>query len=461
MRVLLSGGGTGGHVYPMISVVSALRSKVPPQRTEGQSSVEPDSPPASVGCSRQEGDHPQHESGPKSPARRPTDVRPNAQPESNPATARENDNAVALCYVGQSGNIEEELARQTGIPFRSIESGQIRGRAPWEIFRSLGQMVRGAKQCGEVIRDFKPDVALVTGGYVAAPVAWAAWRSRPRVPLLIFLPDLTPGLSIKLTSRLAAAVAVSFAEAAGYFPGKAVVTGYPVRPELLCADRAQARSMFGLQDDLPVLLVFGGSRGSRSINRALVAALPELVQHCQVIHISGQADWAWVADRFGLSRSPDGVAPGLTPSSMPAGSATTGRGPALPLGERYHPFAYLNEGMVHALAAANLVVARAGASVLGEFPAVGLPSILVPYPHAGQHQGVNAAHLAQRGAALIVPDEDLPIRLAPTILELLSSPDRLRAMSQAAASLARPDAADNIVQELHKLAGSSAKERVC
>jgi UDP-N-acetylglucosamine--N-acetylmuramyl-(pentapeptide) pyrophosphoryl-undecaprenol N-acetylglucosamine transferase len=357
--------------------------------------------------------------------------------------------------------MEEELARQAGIPFRSIESGQIRGRAPWEIARSLGQMVRGAKQCAEVIREFRPDVALVTGGFVAAPVAWAVWRARPQVPLLIFLPDLTPGLSIRLTSKVAAKVAVSFAEVSKYFPGKAVVTGYPVRPELMAVDRAEARTVFGLQDDLPVLLVFGGSRGSKSINRALVAALPELLPHCQIIHISGQADWPWVADRVGLARSLTGTSTRRTADADLTEPPTPDLQPVITLHERYHPFAYLNKEMVSALTAADLVVARAGASVLGEFPAVGLPSILVPYPHAGQHQGVNAAYLAQRGAALIVADEELPVRLTPAILDLLNSPDRLCAMSEAAASLARPDAASNIVRELRRLARSRSEEHSC
>jgi UDP-N-acetylglucosamine--N-acetylmuramyl-(pentapeptide) pyrophosphoryl-undecaprenol N-acetylglucosamine transferase len=287
-------------------------------------------------------------------------------------------------------------------------------------------MERGAKQVAKVIQEFEPDVVLVTGGYVAAPVAWAAWRARPRVPMLIFLPDLTPGLAIKLTSKLAAGVAVSFPEVGPYFPRKAVVTGYPVRPELLAADRTSSRQAFGLQEDLPVLLVFGGSHGAASINHALVSALPELLQHCQVIHISGQADWPWVSEQHsqlqGLCR------------------------------ERYHPFSYLNEEMVNAIAAADLVVARAGASVLGEFPAVGLPSILVPYPHAGKHQDANAAYLAQRGAAVVISDRDLPTRLAPAIVELLRSSERLAAMSRAAAGLARPDAADNIVSQLRRLA---------
>jgi UDP-N-acetylglucosamine--N-acetylmuramyl-(pentapeptide) pyrophosphoryl-undecaprenol N-acetylglucosamine transferase len=322
-------------------------------------------------------------------------------------------------------------------------------------------MVRGTRQCAKIIREFKPDVAMVTGGFVAAPVAWAVWRARPRVPLLIFLPDLTPGLSIKLTSRLAAEVAVSFEDVAGCFPGKAVVTGYPVRPQLLSADRNSARAVFGLRDDLPVLLVFGGSRGSRSINRALVAALPELLPHCQVIHISGQGDWEWVADRFGLPLRPGGIGTGQASSPGSTGSATGDQGSTIALRERYHPFPYLNDEMISALAAADVVVARAGASVLGEFPVLGLPSILVPYPHAGQHQGVNAAYLAERGAALVILDEDVQVRLAPAVLDLLGSSERLRTMAQAAARLARPDAADNVVRELRKLASPSVEERVC
>lgn len=352
-----------------------------------------------------------------------------------PAAAPANEESVALCYVGQAGSIEEGLAQRSGIPFVAIQTGQIRGRAPWDMVRSSIRMVRGAEQCAMVVQAFRPDVALVTGGYVAAPVAWAAWRARPRVPLLIILPDLTPGLSIRLTSRLANGVAVSFPEVAPHFPGKALVTGYPVRPELLRSiDRSAARKAFGLEDALPVLLVFGGSQGARSINRALVDVLPELLPHCQVIHVSGQADWPWIAERVGA---------GLA-SAPHAGSET----PA-----RYHPYPYLHEEMIHALFAADLVVSRAGASVLGEFPAVGLPSILVPYPHAGQHQHTNAAYLADRGAAIIVEDRELPVRLAPTILELLASPTRLAAMARAASALARPHAADVIIRELYRLAG--------
>lgn len=332
---------------------------------------------------------------------------------------------MELLYLGEAGGTEEELARRAGIPFRAVETGQIRGRSPWVAARNLRRMMRGAKQCAAIMRDFAPDVAFVTGGYVAAPVAWAAWRQRPRIPLLIYLPDVTPGLAIRLTSRLATRVAVSFKEVAPFFGDKAIVTGYPVRLELLDADRGAARTALGLQDDLPVVLAFGGSRGARSINRALVAALPVLLPHCQVIHVSGQLDWPHIATA--REHLPDG------------------------LEKRYHAYPYLHDQMVQALAAADLALARAGASTLGEFPVMGLPSILVPYPYAGQHQEANAAYLAGRGAAVVLTDGDLGQRLAPTVLDLLGSPQRLEEMARSARALACPDGARNIVQALRQL----------
>jgi UDP-N-acetylglucosamine--N-acetylmuramyl-(pentapeptide) pyrophosphoryl-undecaprenol N-acetylglucosamine transferase len=335
---------------------------------------------------------------------------------------------VIFSYVGEAGSIEEALAQRAGIPFRAIATGQIRGRAPWTVARNLICMARGAAQAAAVLHELRPDVVFVTGGYVAAPVAWAAWRHH--TPLLIYLPDLTPGLAIRLASRLATKVAVTFPEVARYFPGKAVVTGYPVRPELRRTDKQAARAALGLTDELPVLLVFGGSRGARSINRALMAALPRLLPRCQIVHITGQLDW-------------------------PEVEASAGTLCSTPYAARYQPYPYLHDEMVQALAAADLVVARAGASTLGEFPAVGLPSVLVPYPYAGQHQAANAAYLADRGAALVLADSDLPDQLASTVSGLLDTPGKLTEMSKAAAALARPDAAQKIAYELCQLTDGS------
>ena len=310
----------------------------------------------------------------------------------------------------------------------AVSTGQIRGRAPWVMARNLGRMKRGAQECGALIREWRPDAVFMTGGYVAAPVAWAAYRARPRVPLLIYLPDLTPGRAIQATSRLAQKVAVSFPEVTRYFGQKAIVTGYPVRADLFTTQKHAAWQALGLSADLPVLLVFGGSRGARSINRAVIDALPELLQRCQIVHVSGQADWLAVQE------------------------AASGEQLPPELRARYHPHPYLHD-MVHALVAADLVVARAGAATLGEFPAARLPAILVPYPYAGQHQGVNAEYLTGRGAAIVIADSEIRRQLKETVLGLLNRPERLQNMAAAAAALARPDAADNIATELLRMAG--------
>ncbi len=331
---------------------------------------------------------------------------------------------VEFCYVGEAGGVEAELAQRAGIPFRAIATGQVRGQPLPVALKSLWRIGRGIAQCDAILAAFRPDVALLTGGYVAAPVAWAAWRRR--VPILIYLPDVTPGAAIRWTSRLATAVAVSFEEVTRYFGDKAIVTGYPVRQELFTTERNAARAALGLTDDLPVLLVMGGSRGARSINRALQRSLSALLPHCQIMHISGTLDWPEVADR----------AAAITPAELAA---------------RYHPYPYLHE-MPLALAAADLVVARAGAATLAEFPAVGLPAILVPYPYSGQHQDANAAYLADRGAAIVVKDDELDEQLAPTVLALLAAPERMAAMSRATRALARPDAAAAIARVLYQLA---------
>jgi UDP-N-acetylglucosamine--N-acetylmuramyl-(pentapeptide) pyrophosphoryl-undecaprenol N-acetylglucosamine transferase len=333
---------------------------------------------------------------------------------------------VSLLYLGVAGSVEEDLASRAGVPFQAIESGQVRGMAPWVAASNLLRAGRGARQAGQVIAGFRPNVVFVTGGFVAGPVVLAAWRAH--VPVFIYLPDMEPGLAIRRMSRFARSVGVTFPEVARWFPDKAVVTGYPVRQEILAlaGQRDLARQRLDLAADVPVLLVFGGSRGARSINQALAAALPALLPHCQVVHISGALDWPAVEAQAGA----------LSPE----------------LRARYHGYPYLHDEMPLALAAADLVIARAGASTLGEFPAVGLPSILAPYPYSGQHQDANANALVRRGAAIKLPDAELSARLASTALDLLQHPDKLAAMSQAAQALAQPGAAAAIAQELCRLA---------
>jgi UDP-N-acetylglucosamine--N-acetylmuramyl-(pentapeptide) pyrophosphoryl-undecaprenol N-acetylglucosamine transferase len=387
-------------VYPILTVVEQL-TKDERQRTSGERST-PETAAAGV---------------PRIPAEPLSSVQDSSSRDS-------------FLYVGEAGGPEEELARRAAIPFSAVETGQIRGQGLKVALGSLLRMWRGAAQCSGIFKEFGPEVVFLTGGYVSAPVALAAWRAH--VPVLIYLPDVMPGQSIEWTSRLAERVAVSFPEVAHYFGGKAVVTGYPVRAELWTTDRSKARMALGLTEDAPVLVVMGGSRGARSINRATTAALPRLLPRCQVVHVSGQLDW---------------------PAVEETARQVTGE-----LAARYHPYPYLHD-MPVALAAADLVVARAGAATLGEFPAVGLPSILAPYPYSGQHQDANAAYLAERGAAVVLRDGELETKLESTVLALLDAPERVAAMAAAARSLARPDAAANIAREIRRLAESRHTRR--
>jgi UDP-N-acetylglucosamine--N-acetylmuramyl-(pentapeptide) pyrophosphoryl-undecaprenol N-acetylglucosamine transferase len=310
------------------------------------------------------------------------------------------------------------------LSFVSLSAAPIRGRAPWIIVRNLVYTLAGVQQALREIKNFGPEVIFATGGYVSAPVVVAGWLRR--VPVLIYLPDIEPGLAIRVLSRLAQRVAVSVEESRRYFPAhKTTVTGYPVRSELLTADKGEAQKALGLQESLKTLLVFGGSRGAHSINLALSKVLDRLLDVCQIVHICGRLDAQWVESQQ---------------AELPAHRRV-----------RYKAYAYLHEEMARALAAADLVVARAGAATLGEFPALGLPSILVPYPYAGRHQELNANYLVSRGAAAKIDNADLEEKLLPTVTGLLDNEELLIRLGERARSLARPEAAQRIADELREL----------
>jgi UDP-N-acetylglucosamine--N-acetylmuramyl-(pentapeptide) pyrophosphoryl-undecaprenol N-acetylglucosamine transferase len=328
-----------------------------------------------------------------------------------------------ILWVGSVGGMEAELVGRAGIEFQAVLGAGVHGLG-WRSLPNLVRLAAGFFQSLGVVGRFRPHALFVTGGFVAVPVALAAWLRR--VPGLVYLPDIEPGLAVRFLSRLARKVAVTAEESRAYFPGRdVVVTGYPVRPEMTAAGRQQAIAAFGLEAGRPTLLVFGGSRGARSLNRALLGSLPELLAHYQIIHISGQLDWPEV--RAAADKLPEDVR------------------------SRYHAFDYLHDEMALAFAAADLAVARAGASTLGELPLFGLPAILVPYPHAWRYQKVNADYLASRGAAVRLNDEDLEVRLAPVVRELLDDRPRLAAMSSSMRALARPEAAGTIAGELQAL----------
>lgn len=365
MRLVFTGGGTAGHVYPALAVATAL-----------------------VGSN------------------------------GNSATAN-------ILYVGTSDGMEGEIVALAGIPYVNIQAAAIRGKSPLRLLSSVVRMALGLIQALWIIRRFRPQAVFATGGYVCVPVVLASWLLG--IPSLIYLPDIEPGWAVKFLSRFATRIAVTSEKSRPFLPGgKVVVTGYPVRPAFGGADKPLAKTKLGLDDALRTVLVWGGSRGAHSINQALSQALPELLDFCQVIHLCGVEDEGWLGD---LKRR--------LPESRQG---------------RYRLYAYLHDELPYAMAAADLAISRSGASVLGEFPMLGLPSILVPYPHAGGHQRHNAQVMVEQGAAIRMDNGSLKA-LASAVRSLLSDPERLEAMRQAARAMARPGAAKHIAALLRELAG--------
>jgi UDP-N-acetylglucosamine:LPS N-acetylglucosamine transferase len=212
-----------------------------------------------------------------------------------------------------------------------------------------------------------------------------------------------------------------------------VVTGYPVRPEMRAArqlSRTETLARFDLQPKRPTLFVFGGSRGARSINQALLANLPNLLAKIQVIHVTGTLTWPEIEAEA---------------KELPAA-----------LTDFYRPYPYLHEDMGAAFRSADLVLARAGASMLGECPAYGVPSILVPYPHAWRYQKVNADFLTDRGAAVQLADNRLRDEMAPTIMGLIQDEHRLAQMRAAASALDKADAAADLARLIVQVARTSS-----
>jgi UDP-N-acetylglucosamine--N-acetylmuramyl-(pentapeptide) pyrophosphoryl-undecaprenol N-acetylglucosamine transferase len=368
MRLLICAGGTGGGVYPALSVWQAIK-------------------------------------------------------DGNPGRLS------AVLWVGGEGGMEAELVQREGIPFEAIPASGLHG-VGLKTLSALVQNARGVRASQRILKQFKPDVMFFTGGFVAFPVAFAGRH----IPTLLYVPDIEPGWALKATARFADKVALIAEDSRQYFPGHPglTVTGHPVRQGLNAWDRETARQAFGFSPEWPTLLVFGGSKGARAINRAVIAVLPQLLAEMQVLHLSGALDWEEVR---------------AAQETLPAH-----------LSPRYRAFPYLHEqaagpAMGAAYTVADLILSRAGASSVGEFPLFGLPAILVPYPHAWRYQKVNADYLTGHGAALMVPNDELPEKILPLVLGLMRDPAQRLNMQAAMRSLANPRAAEKIGNLLFELGG--------
>ncbi len=332
-----------------------------------------------------------------------------------------------ILWVGSQGGMEADLVERAGISFTTVPAGGVHG-VGWRLIGNSLKLLRGYFAAQKLIKEFKPDVLFFTGGYVAIPTGLAGRK----IPTLVCLPDIEPGLAIKVLTRFADIITVPAKESLQFFPkGKKIeITGYPTRESLSRWDKKEAYKAFDLSPDLPTLMVTGGSLGARSINQAILKILPKLLSEMQIIHVSGTHTWPEVEKAS---------------NDLPQNLASN-----------YRAFAYLHDRMGAAYTLADLVITRGGASILGELPNFSLPGILVPFPLAWRYQKVNADHLVNKNAAVLLKDEDLEEKLLALIQNLMQNKPKLLKMTNIMQSLAKPDASKKIAELLIQI-GSETK----
>jgi UDP-N-acetylglucosamine--N-acetylmuramyl-(pentapeptide) pyrophosphoryl-undecaprenol N-acetylglucosamine transferase len=320
------------------------------------------------------------------------------------------DEGAEVEFIG-GGRAEAELVPAAGFPLSSISVEGLSRRSPVRAARALLRAARAVVRARALLGELRPDAVMGGGGYVAGPVGLAALSRR--IPLVLTEADSRLGLTNRALAPFARRVCLAFPIARR--EGRRYrVTGRPIPPPQM--DGRGARARLGVAEGERCVLIFGGSLGARSINLAALEAFAGAGFH--VVHVCGRRDYPELRERL------------------------------LPRGYDLREYMDL-QTFADALAAADLVVARAGGSVF-EIAAHGAPAILVPYPHASSdHQSANARWMSAAGAAVVIPDAELTgPRLAREVAELLADPSRLRAMVLAARGLARPDAAREIAAEL-------------
>ena len=372
LRLVIAGGGTGGHVQPAIAVLEEL-------------------------------------------ARRGV--------------------AVEALWIGSRDGTEGEAARRAGVAFRPIATGKLRRYLDVRTVRDAALIPIGTAQAWRITRRFRPDVILSTGGFVSVPTVAAASR---QAPVVTHEQTAILGLATRINLRFGPTLAVSFPETAKYVvdAGRRVVhTGNPIRPSILGGDPRRGRERFGLRDDLPILTVMGGARGASPINQRVRAMLPDLLGRAQIVHQTGpQSANRDAADLKALR------------ATWPEETQ-----------RHYVIREFIADEIADLYAMTDLILARAGAGTVAELASLGLPSILIPLPHAGgDEQTRNAESLARAGGCEVIAEADAtPERLRSRVEAMLADSERRSRMASAARTAGHPDAAARLVDLLleHAAAG--------
>jgi UDP-N-acetylglucosamine--N-acetylmuramyl-(pentapeptide) pyrophosphoryl-undecaprenol N-acetylglucosamine transferase len=368
MRALVSGGGTAGHVYPALAVARVLA----------------------------------------------------------------HDGRDAVAFVGAPDSLEQRLATEAGLAFVPVRvSGWDRAR-PLSLLTGAFTTTVSVFRCVRLLRRERTDVVIGFGGYVSLPLGLAAALSR--VPLVLHEQNAVPGVANRVLARWARAICLTYDSSAGTLrnPNRAVVTGNPVRESVLEADGVRGRAAFGIGADDLLLLVFGGSRGARHLNEALINLYARLreVGHLRIVQIAGPKEAETVRDAL---------------------DRRAGQVPGWWRVEEYV------DGMGDLIAAADLVVCRSGATTLAELSAIGRASVLVPYPYAtDDHQTRNADPFVEAGAADVIADARLDgPEFERMVTSLLADPPRRAIMAAAARHLGHPNAAQAVAEAARAAAGGT------
>jgi len=339
--------------------------------------------------------------------------------------ARFKDIQVLFITSSNSRAAFEDLVRNEGFLFKCIPAGPMPCGFSIKYASFFIKFLLSIFSSLKILRDFRPDVVVGFGSYASGPVVLAAWLMK--IKSLVHEQNFIPGRANRLCSRFATKIAVSFEQTIGQLPSsvaeKCIFTGNPVRPEVLNADRNKALSALGLKDDKFTVLVMGGSAGAHSINKVMMESLPHICDkdNLQFIHLTGEADFDSVTSEYKRANVANKVLP------------------------------YLKQ-MGQAYAVSDLVVARSGATTIAELTCMGLPAVLVPYPHAGGHQRKNAQFLSDRKAVYLLEDKDLSSgKLTEMLLSLEKDTQQLEEMKRHSRKLGRPEAVKDLVDEILKL----------
>lgn len=364
MKIILSGGGTGGHIYPALALIRQL------QKVE---------------------------------------------------------TTLDVLYIGTEKGLEKKIVEKAGIPFKSVEVQGFKRSLSFENVKTVQLFFKSVSDAKKIVREFQPDIVIGTGGYVCAPVVYAA--AKQGTPTIIHEQNSVAGVTNKFLSKYASKVAICFEEARQEFAkvaDKVVLTGNPRAQEVASIEKSDVLTEYHLKADHPTLLLFGGSRGARKINEAFIAALPQLVKKdYQVLFATGEVHYAKIQEELSLLAKEDSNVSVV-------------------------PFIY---NMPEVFANVSLAVTRSGATSLAELTALGLPSILVPSPYVtNDHQTRNAESLTNHGAAVMIPDAELTgERLITEVDRLMLHADARTQMADAAKKLGIPDASDRLVALIHEL----------